>query len=348
MIGARLSGQGGGGGGAVTDFFGTGEAGDLVFDGSTTVNVPDASGVTTAMAPSAGAQSAVDAGGYQQYIMTFDIFANNLTIDPGVWLYTGGYRVFVAGTLTIGAGGGIGFWGGDGATGAAGSILGGAGGAARAATLLGGSTIGGAGANGGGGGAGGAGGAHVSGAKGMTAGGATGTGGTCQGGAGGAAAGGGTGAGGSITLLNDNVGNNLSSPWNAIHGRSVTGVQFFGGTGGGGGRGGATGGNGSGAGGGGSGGGVCVVAANTIVGTGILNCRGGKGGNAGPLVGNNSGAGSGGGGGVILCFIGTGDFPTCSAAGGVHGTAGAANVTANKDGFDGGPGLIYLFRLGAE
>lgn len=331
-------------------FFGTGEAGNLTFDGVTTVNVPDASGVTTALAASVGIQSAIAGGAaYNQHIMSFDIFANDVTISPGVWLYTGGYRLFVAGTLNIGAGGGIGHWGADGANGPAGSALGGAGGAGRANGLIGGSTAGGLGGGGGGGpNPGGFGAANTEGAKGMTAGAASATGGTCQGGRGGAADNGVGADGGAITILGNNTGQNLSSVWSAIHGRTVTGTIIKGGSGGGGGRGGTVGGNGSGAGGGGGGGGVSIIAARETTGTGIINCGGGYGGDAGPLATGISGAGGGGGGGVILYFLGTGSFPTCSAAAGLHGsTAHNANTTANEEGFDGGPGLIYKYRLGA-
>lgn len=64
-----------------TKNFGTGADGNLTYDGSTTI---------LGMAPSASA-----------YTLTRDIYANNLTVNAGVTINTGGYRIFVKGTLTL-------------------------------------------------------------------------------------------------------------------------------------------------------------------------------------------------------------------------------------------------------
>jgi hypothetical protein len=64
-------------------WFGTGIDGALVFDGVSTV------------------LGIVPAGNV--YVMDNDIFASNLTVDAGVRLVTAGYRIYVAGTLTIAA-----------------------------------------------------------------------------------------------------------------------------------------------------------------------------------------------------------------------------------------------------
>ena len=184
--------------------------------------------------------------------LTRDMYYANLTINTNITLTTGGYRIFVTGTLTFVSAGstisGIGTSGTDGSAG-------GGGGTALPTNTVGGSTAGG---NGGNAVAGSAGGASPASSQEGGAGGPGGSGdsGTHNGGAAGttsptAALNGGT------VVFNDII--------QAIRGRDLNGTKLIGGIGGGGGGGGATGVVG---GGGGAGGGVVIVAANTITGTG--------------------------------------------------------------------------------
>ena len=245
-----------------------------------------------------------------------DTFYNNLTVPAGVTLDTGGFRVFVKGTLTVASTGIIDH------PGANGGAAGGTAAAATAGTLA-------ASSNGGtsGSGAGGNGGAISS----------NGIGGT--GGAGGAGSGGAGGAGGVITAPGAQVSSIRAGVIFAMMGQSfgisgttaATQVAPRGGSGGGGG-----GGNGLNAGaGGGGGGGYVMVAARTCVNNGTIRAKGGDGGNASGAGGGGGGWGGGGGGGGGVCVLitdtFTGNEPTApgGAAGaglgtGVAGAAGAS------------------------
>jgi hypothetical protein len=268
----------GGGGAVLPSFFGTGETGDATISSNTT--------------------------------LTADTYYNNLTVDAGVTLSTGGFRIFVAGTLTLN--GTIAHNGSNGsnASGAAGAAKGTLG---VSTTANGGNGSTAAGSNGNGlannafGGTGGAGGAAGSG-----------------GGAGGA-------AGVRTTMAADYGGYRaLASLWQVFskfttdsNGTSRAG--YHGGTGGGGGGGGAS----QSGGGGGGGGGVVIVCAKALAGTGTLQARGGNGANA---QGGNAGGGGGGGGGcVVLVTAATSDPYTVDVAGGTGGTPLGTGV-AGSDG----------------
>jgi hypothetical protein len=154
-----------------------------------------------------------------------DAYFDNLTLDPGVTLNPAGFRIFVAGTLTLGEGSAIAR---DGFSGSASEGGGG----------LGAGTLGGSGSGGGGGG--GASGEGVT---------------NSLGGGGGDGAGGAS--GGNVTLPSEVAGGAgvFRTALGVLSGRNLDGVRI---------RGGAGGGSTSGGGGGGSGGGVLIVAARQI------------------------------------------------------------------------------------
>jgi hypothetical protein len=254
-----------------------------------------------------------------------DMYYNNLTVNTGIALNTGGFRIFVAGTLTLTGTANINRNGNNGTNGDTGTT----GGVALAAGSVGGSTVGG---NGGAAGAGG------------SAGGAP-TGGTSVGGGGGRGGNGNAGAtvganGGTISVVtaaNGSV-NVLRDVARGMSGRHLGNAVLSGGTGGGGGGGGSTGASRNG-GGGGSGGGVVIIAANIITGTGTITANGGTGGTGSNSGSTNGGGGGGGGGGTVLLvnnqmtngftiaqlFVDGGAGGTAS-TGGAAGTAGTAGT----------------------
>jgi len=270
--------------------------------------------------------------------LTRDMAYDDLTVNSGIELNTGGYRIFVKGTLTLD--GKIVRNGTAGDPGAASpSNAGGAGGAALAGGTLPGSTVGGAGGAAAGGGTG-TGGASLTRYTGLGTGAPSGTGGAGQGGAGGANSGGTAGgAGGNCTEATITNGATIYNMLQSVTGRMLTGDLFSGATGGGGGRGSPNAGE-RGGGGGGSGGGYIVVCARTCTG-GTIEAKGGEGGAGGSGGGTNAGGGGGGGGGTIIVVVGTGPFPTCDVSGGTGGLGTGSGV----NGYSGGAGHVECYRL---
>jgi len=242
-----------------------------------------------------------------------DMYYNNLTINAGVTLFPGGFRIHVLNTFTnngtldrqgnpsTGNAGGLGL--------AAGSI-----GSAAA---------------------GGAGGGTVAGTAGTASsaciGSAAGSGGSGSGGAGGAA--------GGATVPTAAVGGveSMNLATRALIARDLAGTILNGGSGGGGGGGSGTAASG---GGGGSGGGVIVVAARTFLGTGIVTAKGGNGASA--LL-NNGGGGGGGGGGAIITITENDTTATGLTFNITGGTAGGG-LGAGVSGANGSTGRIFRVR----
>jgi len=283
--------------------------------------------------------------------LTSDMFYDNLTVDVTKTLNTGGFRVFVKGTLTLnGTIARNGNAGGNG--GSAVDINGGSGGTGGAALADGSikGTI--AGVNGGQGGAGGGnnpgnfGAAGSNGndvAKSLGDNGVVGV----SGGNGGRSAtfpagnpGGSGGAGGTAGSQTGTVYNQPYSIVPAYNlydelpaGDYLKSSAGSGASGGGGGGGGSSGSGGGGGGGGGSGspGGIVFLFAKTIIGSGTISAVGGNGGNGGAgrdgISGNGGGgggggAGSGSSGGVIIFGYNSKTAITVSAAGGSAGNVG--------------------------
>lgn len=257
--------------------------------------------------------------------LSADMYYNNLTVNSGITLNTGGYRVFVKGLLTN-----------DGRIGAPGNAASVAtGGSALNMTTSGGWA--GAGANGGTG----------AGSQGATP--ATGDNALAVSGSGGA---GGTGSGGSGGATK-NYGSNPGvpsggakfgyHPLNALLGAGApggtnsSGQKVSGGWGGSSGGGDGT----NSGGGGGGGGGNVVVAAKRLAGSGSFTAVGGAGGN--PAAGNCGGGGGGGGGYIFIVSTATslGSLTTV-----VSGGAGGTKTGTGTNGSAGGNGNVYLF-LGA-
>lgn len=258
-----------------------------------------------------------------------DSYYANLTINTGINLNTGGFRIFVSGTLTLSGTSIISRNGNNGTNGDTGTAAG----AAIAAGSIGGGTVGGAG-----------GAAGVAG----SAGGAP-TGGTSVGGGGGAGGRGNvnvvlSGAGGAISIVTAANGGIqvLRDVSRGISGRHLAGAVLSGGTGGGGGGGGSTGATRNG-GGGGSGAGVVIIAANVITGTGTITAIGGNGGNGSSTGGTtNGGSGGGGGGGAVVIVNNqfTGGFTITQVL--VSGGAAGTVSTGGTAGSAGTAGTIVL------
>jgi len=263
--------------------------------------------------------------------LTRDMFYNNLTVNSSYTLNTGGYRIFVKGTLTNN--GTIENNGGDGSN--AVSTTPGSGGSGSAGSL-------GCGANGGGGG-GVAAGAGVPGSPGSNA--DTSFGGNgATGGVGGDSSdysGGVGGDGGSASAPASTVGGFRTLPFAAILKDIDTTVTKV--TGGAGGGGGGGGGNhdgtgienrGGAGGGGGSGGGLVFLAAKTLNNSGaVIRANGGNGGNGADSPGTNTGGGaggSGGGGGLIMLVYNTFTAGTEEVTGGGGGTGGVGSGTGTN------------------
>jgi len=316
-------------------WYGTGIDGALVFDGVSTVTGSGFFGLS--IVPAAGI-----------YTLTRDTFASSMTVDAGVEVVTGGYRLFVLGALVLN--GKITSNGGAGSDG--GVTAGGTGGVRPwdPATkplnsgVTNGVTFTGGAADAGSGGSGSAGqpptSTHIGGAIGIGAAGSDG--GSLQGGGGGANNAG-TG-GGTVTalpttnqFLNAHHGFVIAQ---AVAGRNVVNAQLGTSSSGGGGHGAAGDAVGGGGGGGGASGANGVVCARTITGVGSIEARGGNGG----ASGGTKGGGGGGGGGGIATVVTSGAFPTVSVVGGAGGARGGAVNTT--DGGDGGPGRAYLFAIG--
>jgi len=236
--------------------------------------------------------------------LTQDMMYHNLTIGAAGVLNTGGYRVFVTGTLAIAAGGNINNNGGAGGNGAGGTgAAGGAAGAAITRTpFRTASSAGGAGANAPGG---------------------TGT----NNGAGGAAP---TDVLTSIALYPQNFLAGCGGGGGGSRGNTgvagSAGVNCLAGAlGGAGGTAGGSGNNAESGGGGGGGGGVILLYANTINNAGTIQANGGTGGNGGTSGTGLGGNGGGGGGGAVILYYrattGSG-IGTLQANGGAAGTGG--------------------------
>jgi len=242
-----------------------------------------------------------------------DMYYDTLTINPGINLFTGGFRIFVFNTLTIGTGGvidrsGI-------------SSVAQAGGAALVAGTLGLSGAGGAGGN-----------AAVGVAGTSTTNSASGSGGA--GGAGSAGAGGAAGTATVPTAITGGI-EQLNSARSASVVQTLSGITMTGGAGGGGGGGGTTTG-----GGGGSGGGVISISARTLTGTGSVKAVGGNGFSA---LGVNGGGGAGGGGGTI-CTVTENDTLATSLVFTVSGGVGASGNGTGIGGANGSVGRIFHVR----
>lgn len=232
--------------------------------------------------------------------LTQDMYANNLTVNSGVVLNTGGFRIFVRGTCTL--------------TGTAiirnnGSNGAGVGGPGAPSGTVGGGSAGGSGAINAVGGAG----TVLNNSLGG------------MGGSGGASGNIGGVAGTNTTPATADGGTQVVQALpNALTGRLLSNVLATGGSGGGGGGTGPSMGAG---GGGGGGGGVVMIAARRFGGTGSIQANGGNG-TSGP-----SGGGGGGGGCVII--VTTGTLPgtiTVTASGGNPGAGGTTLATAGAAG----------------
>jgi hypothetical protein len=337
---------------AGSGFFGSGEGGNLNFNGTGSVGVLLFDGVTVfpTLAPVTQLNQPVDATTSRPtYTFVSDVYADNMTVAQNVHVLTAGFRLFVKGRLTLT--GTIGNWGNDGVDAQQGDLQngGGAGGAVRSANSVGGGTAGGAGGATGANGVNGT--ALSNGWWGQSQGAAAAAAGFGQGGGGGNRSdlGLNPGDGGSCAGMAASAGSaNIQAAVGAVSGRSASGVIISAGSGGGGGTGGGPPASQGGGGGGGGGAGVCVVVAREIVGIGTLNCRGGFGGDAKQVDvdGAQAGGGGGGAGGILVCVIGTGSFPTTLVTGGTHGVKGGDNTNANGGGYDGGVGVAYTFIVG--
>lgn len=279
--------------------------------------------------------------------LTSDKYYNNLTINSTFTLSTGGYRIFVKGTLTnngtIANNGSNGTAGGS-ASANTGGTAGSGGATPSAVTVLPGQvgTAGGAGVVVNAVGLGGAAGTAQTNSIG-TIGGAGGAGGTATGN--GTASGGGGGAAGAITATTTTF-KEISTIQTQ---QNISGLLKIGSAGTGGGSGGssnASGGNNAsgGGGGGGSTGGVVYIFARYIVGSGLVNAIGGNGGNGGNAFAGtgNSGSGGGGGGGggaggiIVVVTMTTTNPMTLSVVGGTAGTGGTG--TTSGTGYTGANG----------
>jgi len=239
------------------------------------------------------------------FTLVRDMYYNSVTINTGVTLFTGGFRIFslngIVNNGTIDRSGTV--------------AAGNAAGAALVAGSLGGSSAGGAG--------GGAAAGIVGVAAANSAGGSGGAGGT---GNSGGTAGGGSGVATAPTAALGGV-EALNSIRQGTVIQTLSGVVMSGGGGGGGGGGSTVAAS---AGGGGSGAGTMVLAGRTITGTGVIRANGGAGA-GGVLV--NGGGGGGGGGGTIVTISETDTIATSltfqvngGAAGGGNGTGVSGNT----------------------
>jgi hypothetical protein len=280
-LGVKWAAAAGGGGG--NGIFGDGNDGNGTLDGTTAI---------AGMTPSSGV-----------YTMTRDMFFNQLTVQTGAVLNTGGYRVFCKTSCTVDSGGSINRNGAN-AVGTSGG----------ASNTVGGSI--GPGAAGGGGGTT----TGVSATTGLT---------NSLGGTGGTGGSGSSGAGGTstaVTVVSAASGGYRYIPpalVGARMGGTLSLAVFSGGNGGGGG-----GGDGTAGGGGGTGAGAVVVAAKTLTNNGTIQANGGTGAAA---AGGNRGGGGGGGGGVVFLVYNTFSGNAATAAAGTGG-AGAGTGTAGANG----------------
>lgn len=312
--------------------------------------------------------------------LTRDMFYNSLTVNSTKVVTTGGYRIFVKGTLTVNGSimynGGTGGTGGNGSTSAADGSQGTNGTAGIAGTGTSTGVVSG-GIDGAAGGAG----SGVAGSTGSSSSNSIGTSSGSTGGAGGRTGMGGMaagtgGAGGSVTtkIIPRAFGVAFDTTYN---GALLTGNASSGGGGGGsladsfsgGFTNGRCGGSGGGGGSGGCGGIVPIYARKIIISaTGSIEAKGGNGGTGGngadQSTGSNTRNGGGGGGGgaggtggiIILVYKSLTNSGTISSAGGTGGTGGtggiqtgglgsSANGFAGSNGSAGNPGNTYQIIL---
>ena len=235
-----------------------------------------------------------------------DMEYNNLTINTGAVLQTGGYAVHVRRLLTNH--GTIRHNGVAGGTGASG-------GTALATRHYGGSTAGGAGRSGAGPG-------NPGGAANPSKGGTGGAGGQADASRPGGAA-------GVVTAPTVSQGT-FNVPPNTITLTDKLGNEVLGGSGGGGGAQTTSGASGN----GGSGGGVIMIAATSILNSGTIEANGGAGGNAAGSGDELGGGGGGGGGWIVLVYNIIQDYGTLQALGGALGLQdeGGVNGVAGSNG----------------
>jgi hypothetical protein len=247
------------------------------------------------------------------FTLVRDMYYDTLTVNSGVTLFTGGFRIRVLNTCTIT--GKIDRSGAPGVTSAA------------VAGLVAGTT--------GISGAGGAGGGAAAGSAGTATTASVGTG----GGAGGSGAGGAGGAAGATTVPTAALGG--VERLNAVTGgticRDLANTVLNGGSGGGGGGGSGVASSG---GAGGAGGGVLMIAARTLTGAGIIAANGGAGA-AGQLV--NGGGGGGGGGGVIVTIT-ENDVTATSLVFQVNGGVAGGGLGSGSVGTTGSLGRAFKLR----
>ena len=276
--------------------------------------------------------------------LTSDKFYTNLTINSGVTLHTGGYRVFVNGTLTNnGTISGNGANGSNGTNGSgSGNAAGGGGGVASASSTI---------SNGISGSTGGTGGAVAGGNGNVGVAGlplyysfATSTGANGGAGANSSQTGLGAAGGGGGTASKKTSPSNVFIVINPYIASSTIGVA--GGAAGGGGGGANNGTGGGGGGGGGASGSHVFVAAKTFSGgaSSIVSSNGGAGGNGG--TGGGGGGGGGGGAGGIITII-TSSYTntgTITVTGGSGGSGGTGDITgtAGSTGVVGSSWLITI------
>lgn len=267
-----------------------------------------------------------------EYTLTEDVFLNSLVLTSTCSIRTAGYRIFVNGTLNIGASAKIHANGRNGS----GNTAGGSSGAGSLAFGGGGGTGGTTGSQNG------QAGSNVT--LGLGSGGGAGGAGTAIGGGGSAGTGG---SSGSVTRPGTTLGG-----WNSIrtfqsgiiegYGSAAPAVNcvFGGSAGGGGGFGADSSGGTSNGGGAGGGGGICLISAKNIILGGTIEAKGGVGGNQVDVTGTPGLGGGGGGGGGGVVFLTYGQLTgagSVTAAGGAGGTGGI-NGTA------GSAGNIYSFH----
>lgn len=326
-------------------YFGDGADGALVYDGAATI---------LGMAPAANV-----------YTLTRDIFATDITINNGITLKPGGYRIYATGTLTnngtISRNGVAGGTGANGSTSVDGTAdaAGGTAGTALASGTLYGSAAGKAGGVGQGntnGDAGTAGASETQCTVGTNTGAVGGKGGNGTGGfsnQGGTASAGG--AGTALVQPVKTIFRDMFDYNGIIKARAGSG-SGGGGAAGNNGSGGSTMATGGGGGGSGSNGGTIFIAAKIIINnsTKVISANGGNGGNGGNGVtsgAGNSGGGGGGGGGagglIVLVYRTLTNSGTITVTGGTAGTKGAqgGGGTAADDGAAGADGELYQFQM---
>lgn len=272
-----------------------------------------------------------------------DYYYTDLTVNSGVTLYTGGYRIFVTGTLTnngtIDNSGGDG-GNGSGTTGGAAGIVSGGG------FFLSGENgeIGGTGASAGG----------VDGNNGNDGDNTSNTYLSSNGSAGGdsgnsATNAGATGGAGGISTQSDQQPKNYNELIVFRDFTPTTPVQLIPSAGSGSGAGGASATQEGGAGGGsGATGGTLLLAARTFINTGTISSDGGDGGNGAAASGNggSGGGGAGGNGGIVILMYGLKtDTGTISVSGGSAGLGGVGGQNNGDDGEAGSDGEIIEITL---